>query len=177
MDSGRLSRFLSRLLRHEPGRIGLTLDAGGWVSVEEIIARAGFPLSRDEISEVVRTSDKQRFALSPDGNRIRANQGHSIHVDLGLVPIEPPDTLFHGTAERTAPAILAEGLSPMGRQYVHLSPDHNTAIKVGRRHGPPVVLVIAARRLSENGGVFYLSENKVWLTGNVPPDYIKAVTS
>lgn len=175
MDAARarqLSKFLSLVLRHDPGRIGLVLDGGGWAAVDDIVARAGFPTDAAAIAEVVRASDKQRFALSPDGQRIRANQGHSFPVDLGLTPVPPPDVLFHGTAGKALPAIMAEGLRPMARQHVHLSPDPGTAVKVGQRHGRPVVLRVAAGRMAAAGRIFYLSANGVWLTDAVAPEYL-----
>lgn len=169
-EARRLSKVLSLILRHDPGRIGLSLDAGGWARIEDIVAKAGFPVTPAAIAEVVRGSDKQRFALSEDGQRIRANQGHSFAVDLGLSPVVPPDVLFHGTAEATLATILSEGLKPMQRQHVHLSRDRETAIRVGQRHGTPVVLGVAAGRLAAEGQAFYLSANGVWLTGPVRPD-------
>ncbi len=171
-EAKRLSKFLSLVLRHDPGKIGLALDAGGWAEVDEIVAKAGFPVTPDEIAEVVRTSDKQRFSLSEDGTRIRANQGHSVAVDLGLEPVAPPDVLFHGTGEGTVAAILAEGLKPMARAHVHLSPDRETAVKVGQRHGRPVVLVVRAADLAAAGQPFFLSVNGVWLTGPVAPEFL-----
>ena len=119
-EAKRLSKFLSLILRHDPGSIGLALDDGGWAEVADIVAKAGFAVTPDEIAEVVRNSDKQRFSLSEDGTRIRANQGHSIDVDLGLVPVAPPDILFHGTGEGSVAAILAEGLKPIAWKHVHL---------------------------------------------------------
>ncbi len=171
-DPTQLSKFLSLVLRHNPQEIGLALDAGGWAEIEQIIARANFPVTSDQIDKVVRDSDKQRFSLSPDGKRIRANQGHSFPVDLGLTLQNPPETLWHGTAEATLPAILAEGLRPMGRQHVHLSPDPDTARKVGARHGRPVVLTVAAGQLARTGHLFYCSVNSVWLTDTIPPEAI-----
>jgi putative RNA 2'-phosphotransferase len=172
-EAKRLSKFLSLILRHDPGHIGLELDGGGWAEVREIIARAGFPVTPEAIADVVRSSDKQRFSLSPDGTRIRANQGHSFPVDLGLTPVVPPEVLFHGTGEGSVAAILAEGLKPMARQHVHLSKDRETAVKVGQRHGRPVVLTVAAERLAAAGQVFYLSLNGVWLTGPVAPEVLR----
>lgn len=171
-EAKRLSKFLSLILRHDPGSIGIVLDSGGWVKVSDIVAKAGFSVSPDAIAEVVRTSDKQRFSLSEDGTRIRANQGHSFPVDLGLSPVTPPDVLFHGTGAGTVATILAEGLKPMSRQHLHLSPDRDTAIKVGQRHGKPVVLRVAAGALAAKGQEFYLSANGVWLTGAVSPEFL-----
>ena len=168
-----LSKFLSLILRHDPGRIGIELDPGGWADMDEIIANAGFRVSAEAIAEVVRRSDKQRFSLSSDGSRIRANQGHSVPVDLGLTPVQPTQWLFHGTAETTVDTILAEGLKPMRRQYVHLSPDRETAVKVGQRHGRPVVLTVAAGDMASDGQMFLQSVNGVWLTAHVSAQYIR----
>lgn len=172
----KVSKYLAKHLRHQPERLGLTLDPGGWVSVDELLAacrRAGFSLSRDELEEVVATSDKQRFAFDDTGDLIRANQGHSVAVDLGLEPVEPPPTLYHGTDARTVDVILTEGLRPMGRHHVHLSPDPETAHRVGARHGKPVVLTIDAAALHAAGHVFYVTQNNVWLTATVPPTRLR----
>jgi putative RNA 2'-phosphotransferase len=174
----KISKFLSLVLRHKPEHIGLTLDEAGWASVEELIQGAsnkGFHLTPELIAEVVAKNDKQRFSLSADGNRIRANQGHSIPVDLKLEPVEPPGVLFHGTATRFLDSILKNGLKPGSRQHVHLSPDEATAIKVGQRHGKPVVLQIDSSSMQADGHVFYRSENNVWLTLHVPIKYIKVL--
>lgn len=171
----KISKFLSYVLRHNPGAIGLELDAGGWAEVDELIAgatRHGRRLSRRLIEEVVVTNDKQRFSFDASGTRIRANQGHSIPVDLGLQPRQPPERLYHGTARRFLESILQSGLDPRGRQHVHLSPDRQTAIKVGQRHGKPVVLVVAAEAMAEAGYRFFLSENDIWLVIKVPPEYL-----
>ena len=171
----RLSRFLSRVLRHDPASIGLTLDAQGWAEVDALLAgaqRAGVPLTRELLQQVVAENDKQRYALSDDGARIRARQGHSIPVDLGLAAVEPPDRLYHGTADRFVAAIRRDGLLPRKRNHVHLSPDEATATRVGARHGRPVVLTIAAGQMYRDGHAFYLAENGVWLTDRVPPKYI-----
>jgi putative RNA 2'-phosphotransferase len=172
------SKFLSFVLRHNPRAIGLDLDDQGWASVDALIAAAaehGTQLSHDRIRQVVETNDKQRFALSPDGQRIRANQGHSIRVDLGLEPIEPPEYLYHGTATRFLASIRSQGLKPSGRHHVHLSPDQATAVKVGTRHGVPVVLRVEAARMHADGAVFYRSENGVWLTDHVAPTYFAVI--
>lgn len=175
MSETRLSKFISLVLRHDPGRIGLVLDPQGWADVEDLIARAkvaGVALDRSDVERIVRESDKQRFALSPDGARIRANQGHSVDIDLALEPEAPPAELFHGTADRNLLSIRATGLHAIARQHVHLSPDRATAVKVGARHGRPVVLVVHAGRMAAAGHVFYRSANGVWLTQRVPPGFI-----
>lgn len=171
-----LSKFLSLVLRHDPGMIGITLDPNGWVPVDELLsaaARAGKPITREQLDEVVATNDKKRFAFSPDGTLIRASQGHSVDVDLGLAPVEPPERLFHGTATRSVEAIRAEGLVRQSRQHVHLSPDEETALRVGQRHGKPVVLIVRAGQMHRDGHPFYQSDNGVWLTASVPPEYLE----
>lgn len=166
----RVSKFLSRHLRHDPDRIGIELDEHGWVEVDALLKAAedhGFPITRQELEEVVDENDKQRFALR-DG-RIRANQGHTVDVDLDLDPVDPPPLLYHGTTERFLDSIREEGVKAMDRHDVHLSPDHETAVDVGSRRGEPVVLVIDAGRMADRGHLFYRSENGVWLTEHVPP--------
>jgi putative RNA 2'-phosphotransferase len=175
-DLVRLSKFLSLVLRHEPEKIGLVLDENGWAAVDELLAgaaKAGVALTPESLRHVVETNDKKRFALSEDGRRIRASQGHSVEVDLDLPPTVPPEQLFHGTATRFLDPIRAEGLRPQSRRHVHLSPDEETAVKVGMRHGKPVVLRIAAGRMQREGHAFYLSANGVWLTETVPPEYLE----
>ncbi|WP_321829632.1 RNA 2'-phosphotransferase [Thalassovita sp.] len=164
------SKFLSLILRHSPEEIGLTLDGAGWAPVDAILANSRQPITHEELLEIVETNPKQRFALSEDGRSIRARQGHSRDVDLGLKPVTPPSILYHGTAAATRVQILAEGLRPMGRHHVHLSADKETARTVGARHGKPVILQVAASALHQQGQAFYLSENGVWLTGPVAPE-------
>lgn len=172
-DLPRISKFLSFVLRHRPEAIGLTLDQGGWVPIDELLracADSGRKLTLATLIRIVDENDKNRFVIR-DG-LIRANQGHSLQVDLGLEPGEPPAMLFHGTATRFLDAILREGLKSGGRQFVHLSVDRATATTVGSRHGKPVVLTIAASTMQTAGHSFYLAENGVWLTVEVPPEYI-----
>lgn len=174
----RISKFLALVLRHDPTRIGLTVDGEGWADVDELLSAAqahGLPISRSELEQVVRDNPKQRFTLDPERNRIRANQGHSVEVDLGLVPVEPPPLLYHGTSRSTLAAILDDGLRPMGRRQVHLSADPETAVAVGRRHGPPVVLVVDSGAMHRAGHRFYRSVNGVWLTGQVPSRYLSLI--
>ncbi|WP_312107961.1 RNA 2'-phosphotransferase [Stenotrophomonas indicatrix] len=169
------SKFLSLVLRHEPGKIGLNLDGQGWANVDELLQKLhahGQVLDRGGLQDIVATCSKQRFALSDDGQRIRANQGHSITVDLGLVPVEPPPWLYHGTVSRFVGAIREQGLRPGERQHVHLSLDHETAHQVGARRGAPVILSVHAGRMHADGHVFHRSANGVWLTDHVPPQYI-----
>ena len=166
---------MSFVLRHNPASIGLSLNPAGWAQVDELLRaarKAGKPLTRDRLQQVVEQNEKQRFSFSEDGQRIRANQGHSIQVDLGLEPLTPPELLFHGTATRFLPSIAQHGLLPGGRLQVHLSPDEQTAIKVGQRHGTPVVLSIQAGRMSACGYHFYRSAKGVWLTDKVPVEFI-----
>jgi putative RNA 2'-phosphotransferase len=170
-----LSKFLSLVLRHRPGAAGVSLDREGWVDVDELLSgarRHGVAITQDDLRHIVATDDKQRLAFSEDGRRIRANQGHSRPVDLGLLPTTPPVVLFHGTVERAVEPILATGLERRARQYVHLSPDVETARKVGARRGQPVILRIDAAAMAAAGHAFYLSRNGVWLVEAVPPAYI-----
>ena len=169
------SKFLSYVLRHEPAAVGIALDRGGWVDVDVLLdacAQHGRRWSRQELEELVATSSKQRFAFSEDGERIRANQGHSAPVDLGYEPAEPPDVLFHGTVARLLPSIRNAGLQKMARHHVHLSADEATARAVGRRRGDPVILVVDARAMHAAGHAFYVTPNGVWLTDAVPPSFL-----
>lgn len=169
------SKFLSFVLRHEPGAIGLQLDGAGWADVEELLARCrahGRAITRERLEEIVATSPKRRFAFSDDGARIRASQGHSIAVDLGYETARPPELLFHGTVAAALAAIRVEGLRRMQRHHVHLSADEATAQNVGARRGKAIVLRIAAGAMSGAGFTFYRSANGVWLTEAVPPQYI-----
>ncbi|UYZ64083.1 RNA 2'-phosphotransferase [Hymenobacter weizhouensis] len=172
----RLSKFLSKHLRHAPQALGLTLELGGWVGVEELLAaanRAGVTLDRAMLDEVVASNDKQRFAFDADGTQIRAQQGHSVAVELDLAPAVPPAVLYHGTVATVLSAIQREGLQPMRRHHVHLSADEATARRVGSRRGQPVVLTVDAAGLHAAGGVFYQSGNGVWLTEHVPPAFLQ----
>ena len=170
------SRFISLVLRHEPERAGLVLDRDGWTDVDALIGgaqAAGVPLDLAVIRRILAESAKTRFALSEDGKRIRALQGHSTNtVDVAYAPVEPPATLFHGTVAKFLDSIRAEGLRPGERHYVHLSGDEETARLVGARRGPPVVLRVAAGRMGRDGHVFHRAENGVWLTRAVPPEYL-----
>jgi putative RNA 2'-phosphotransferase len=169
------SKFMSLVLRHNPGLIGITLDAAGWVSLPELIAQAkahGHHLSDALVREVTSSCNKQRFALSDDGQRIRANQGHSIEVNLELPPQVPPAHLFHGTARRALAAIEQQGLTKRNRHHVHLTTDLNVARSVGQRYGQVVLLKVNAACMHADGHVFYVSANGVWLTDAVPPAYL-----
>ena len=171
-----LGKFISKILRHEPGLIGIRVDEHGWADVEELIAgiqAAGHPeFDMAALEEIVETNNKQRYSFSSDKRLIRANQGHSIPVDVELPVTSPPDTLWHGTADRFVPSIMEKGILRMSRLYVHLSPDEETARIVGRRHGRPVILRVDAGQMEADGYVFYLSANGVWLTTEVPVKYI-----
>jgi putative RNA 2'-phosphotransferase len=172
-DPTATSRFLSYVLRHDPAAIGLTLDEGGWIEVDALLAamaRHDRPISRDSLDALVAGTDKRRFQLR--GDRIRAAQGHSIPIDLQLDPVVPPATLYHGTVARFLPSILANGLMPGRRSHVHLSADRQTAATVGARRGQPVVLRIAAADMHQHGHVFYQAANGGWLTARVPPEWI-----
>ena len=169
------SKFLSLVLRHEPDKIGIALDPHGWIEVGvllEAMARHGRRMESAELEWLVRESDKQRFALSEDGKRIRANQGHSVEVDLDLPPRTPPEILYHGTVARFIDSIKVTGLQKQARHHVHLSEDVATMIKVAERRGKPVLLEIRAGDMHRAGRVFLLTANGVWLTDHVPADYI-----
>ncbi|MYV38273.1 RNA 2'-phosphotransferase [Streptomyces sp. SID1328] len=170
----KVSKYLSKHLRHQPERIGLTLDPAGWVEIDTLLAAAaahGFPISRAELDHVVAVNDKRRFAV--EGGRIRASQGHTVEVALGLPPATPPPYLYHGTVAGSLDAIRAEGLRPMDRHAVHLSADRETATRVGARRGRPVVLAVDAGAMHRDGHVFHVSANGVWLTDAVPPRYLR----
>jgi putative RNA 2'-phosphotransferase len=174
----RISKFLSLHLRHQPERLGLTLGPGGWVDVRMLLAACaqhGMPLTRAELDEIVARNNKQRFSFDESGERIRANQGHSVEVDLQLTPVAPPDVLYHGTGEHAVPAILRQGLLKMARQHVHLSADVSTAHMVGKRHGRPVIFQVDAAAMADAGMLFYCSANGVWLTDHVPPQYLTII--
>lgn len=169
------SKFLSLVLRHEPERIGLQLGEAGWVGVKELlqaIHRHGVSLTLEQLQHIVATSDKKRFAFSEDGQRIRANQGHSVEIDLQYPPQTPPEVLYHGTAMRFLDAIRQSGLQKMDRHDVHLSTETRTTVQVGGRHGKPVMLTIRAGDMHRAGFVFRCSANGVWLVNEVPPQYI-----
>lgn len=170
------SKFLSLILRHQPELIGVQLDAQGWAELDDLLRLAaahGTSITRQDVLDVVASSDKQRFAISEDGQRIRANQGHSVVVDLQLPAQTPPAQLLHGTATRFLDSIRESGLSPGSRQQVHLSASLDTAVAVGARHGQAVVLVVDAAAMHRDGHVFQCSANGVWLTDHVPPKYLR----
>lgn len=172
----RASKFLSLILRHQPSKVGLTLDDQGWAEVDELLQKVNaannWSLTKNQLDMVVANNNKKRFAYSENGRRLRASQGHSIDIDLGLEPKEPPAVLYHGTATRFLESILDQGLVSKSRQHVHLSWDVETATNVGKRHGKVVILLIDAAKMQRNGYHFYLSQNNVWLTDHVPVEYI-----
>ena len=180
MDAKRLvrsSKYLARHLRHDPGRLGLQLQPGGWVDVDELLKalqRQRFALTRAELEYVVEHNDKRRFGFDDTGRRIRANHGHSVPIELHAEPAAPPDVLLHGTSTAALHSIRRDGLKPMGRRYVHLCDDHETAVQVGRRHGRPIVLRVDARRMAADHHTFFRSDSGVWLVDAVAPAYLAA---
>lgn len=175
LSMSRESKFLSLVLRHKPEEIDLQLDKHGWVEVDQLLRKmrkANRRLSREELIQIVETNEKKRFTLSEDGLRIRAAQGHSIDVDLGLQALRPPNELYHGTATANLDAIFADGLNSGRRQQVHLSLDQETAERVGQRHGKPVVLRVEAEKMFKDGFEFFRADNGVWLTDEVPTRFL-----
>lgn len=178
MNLTKVSKFISLVLRHKPEEANIKLDKYGWADTEALVngVAAKYPgFTFADLEEIVRTDEKQRYSFSDDRTEIRANQGHSIPVDLGLVPVEPPEYLYHGTGFKYFGLIERDGLIPKSRQYVHLSGDTETAWNVGKRHGDPVVLRIMSGEMYRQGFIFYRAENGVWLTDKVPTDYILVV--
>lgn len=169
------SKFLSLILRHQPEKIGLELDKNGWADIDDLIAKSiqhKVYFDLEILDEVVRTNNKKRFTFNEDKTRIRANQGHSIDIDIQLKPLRPPAILYHGTARRNLDSILASGIDKRSRQHVHLSHELGTAHNVGSRHGKPIILHIDAQRMHADGCLFYFSKNEVWLTDFIDPKYI-----
>lgn len=169
------SKYISLILRHRPEVIGITLDEHGWANVEDLIAgiQKTQPIDRELLEEIVRTDPKQRYSFNEDGTLIRANQGHSIPVDVELPVAQPPEILWHGTGEIYRESIDQKGLLPMSRLYVHLSKDKETAVAVGKRHGRPVLYKVLSGKMEKDGYVFYRSVNGVWLTKIVPVKYLE----
>lgn len=173
-----MSKFISLVLRHHPDAADIQLDEHGWADVEQLLSgmkKTGRKINREILEEIVRTDEKQRYSFNEDKTRIRANQGHSIPVDVGLREQAPPELLYHGTAVGFFESIQKQGLRPMSRLYVHLSKDVETAISVGKRHGKPIVLKIHSGSMYRDGVPFYLSENGVWLTRKVEPKYFEQI--
>lgn len=169
------SKYMSLILRHKPDAIGITLDEHGWANVDELIAGIAKDneFNMEILEEIVRTDEKQRYSFNEDKTLIRANQGHSIPVDVELEEKEPSEILYHGTGEKYVSSIDAQGLIPKSRLYVHLSKDEETAVKVGSRHGKPVIYIVKAEQMYEDGYKFYISANGVWLTKEVPVKYLE----
>lgn len=171
-----LSKFISLILRHKPEAAGIALDEHGWANVDELLAGindSGREINIETLDNIVASDEKQRYSFNENKTLIRANQGHSIPVDVELKEVEPPEILYHGTAERFLDSIVEQGLMPMSRLYVHLSADMETAVKVGRRHGKEVVLQVKAGEMFRDGVKFYLSQNGVWLTEKVEAKYLE----
>ena len=171
MNITRISKYMCLILRHRPDAIGITLDEHGWANVDELLN--GLEINMSELEFIVKTDDKQRYSFNEDKTLIRANQGHSIPVDVELEEVEPPEYLWHGTGEKYVANINKEGLISKSRLYVHLSSDLETATTVGKRHGLPIIYRVAAQDMFKDGFKFYLSKNGVWLTKNVPINYLK----
>ncbi len=172
----KISKFLSLVLRHKPDAVGIELDENGWVNVETLrkaCAENGRSFTRTELEEVVETNDKKRFAFNEDGTMIRANQGHSINVELGLEEQIPPKILYHGTAEKNLGKIYESGLQKMKRHHVHLSDNIETALNVGTRYGKPVIFQIETEKMLTENFKFFVSENGVWLVDEVPPKFLE----
>ncbi len=174
-EDKKISKFLSLVLRHRPETIDLQLDDQGWAKVEELLkkmANHGKEISFERLQHIVITNDKQRYIFNENHTKIRANQGHSININLNLEAQQPPEILYHGTATKNLDSIMEQGLVKGNRQYVHLSADKTTALKVGQRHGKPIILLVRSGKMHQDGIAFFLSENKVWLTDYVPPEYL-----
>ncbi|MFK7979072.1 MAG: RNA 2'-phosphotransferase [Saprospiraceae bacterium] len=171
----KLSKFLSLVLRHKPERIGIQLDENGWTDVQLLLQKmqaSGKQIDLPTLEAVVANNDKKRFAFSADGAKIRANQGHSLKVQLGYTPQVPPTILYHGTVEKFLGSIFQTGLDKRKRHHVHLSPEIATATNVGKRRGKPIILAVDSAKMQADGFLFFLSENGVWLTEKVPVKYI-----
>lgn len=177
MNSTELSKLLALILRHNPHVIGIELDEHGWADVSQLITGINkqIPFDMNVLEEIVATDSKKRYSFNADKTLIRANQGHSVSVDIELTEITPPRILYHGTGEKYITSIMKHGLLPKSRLYVHLSSDYETAMNVGSRHGKPVIIEVSAKKMFEKGYKFYLSENKVWLTKKVPCDFLSMI--
>ena len=178
MSDKNTSKFISLILRHKPEIIGITLDEHGWANVSELISGVNetHPLDMEILERIVTEDEKQRYSFNEDKTLIRANQGHSIPVDVELEEVTPPDILYHGTGEKYTAAIDVQGLIPKSRLYVHLSGDIDTARKVGSRHGKPVIYAVKSGEMHRDGTVFYKSVNGVWLTGLVNTKYLEKLS-
>lgn len=175
VDAKKLSKFLSLVLRHKPEIIGLTLDPAGWARVDDLVARAnanGVRFDRDDLTRIISTGGKMRLSVSLDGQFVRASHGHSVLIDLGLTVKEPPEFLFHGTADRFVDSIMLNGLKPQRRRHVHLTADAEAASKIGQRHGKPIVISVQTGKMILDGFEFYRADNGIWLTDQVPPQFL-----
>ena len=175
-EAKQISKFLSYVLRHHPELIGITLNAQGWVGIEDLLAAAAAhnrPISTEQLQAVVANNDKKRFEIDVTGQMIRASQGHSVQVDLGYTPAEPPAVLYHGTAQKYVDSIRQQGIVKGSRHHVHLSATQEVALQVGQRHGKPEVLTVNCQAMQADGHTFYLSTNGVWLVNHVAPQYIE----
>lgn len=171
-----ISKFLSLVLRHQPETIGIQLDQSGWTDITELIEKAnnhGIKFDREILNHIVATNAKKRFAFNDTLDKIRANQGHSVEIELGYINQKPPEILFHGTGEKSVQSILSTGLEKRNRQHVHLSTDFDTAVKVGQRHGKPFVFKVLAEQMYIDNFQFFISDNGVWLTDHVPVKYLE----
>jgi len=175
MDIVKLSKLLSLVLRHNPDKIGITLDKNGWADVGQLLRRLGSSTTMEDLRTVVRDNNKKRFTFNDNETKIRANQGHSIEVDLELEELQPPEFLYHGTATRFIDNIKRIGIEKRDRQHVHLSADEKTAVNVGSRHGQPIIITIDAKQMFQDGHKFYQSKNGVWLTDKVEQKYFKSI--
>jgi putative RNA 2'-phosphotransferase len=175
-----LSKFLSLVLRHQPETIGIQLDQNGWTAIDELLEKAnnyGIRIDRETLNHIVATNSKKRFAFNETLDKIRASQGHSVDIELGYTNQKPPEILYHGTGEKSVQSILATGLQKRSRQHVHLSSNVETAINVGQRHGKPVVLKVLAEEMYVDNFQFFISDNGVWLTDNVPTKYLRPINA
>lgn len=175
--SNEVSKFIALILRHKPETIGITLDEHGWANVDELIEGISktYPIDVAILEEIVASDNKQRYSFNEDHTLIRANQGHSIQVDVELKKVSPPEILYHGSAEKYEQSIDEQGLIPKSRLYVHLSKDYETAVNVGKRHGRPVIYKVVSGQMEQDGYDFFLSENGVWLTKAVPVQYLEKI--
>lgn len=175
MSTNEISKFIALILRHKPETIGISLDEHGWANVDELIEGISkqYEFNMEMLEEIVATDNKKRYSFNEDHTLIRANQGHSVKVDVQLKKSNPPDILYHGSAEKYQEFIDKQGLRPKSRLYVHLSKDYDTAVNVGKRHGKPVIYKVNSRKMEQDGYRFFLSENGVWLTESVPAKYLE----
>lgn len=177
MTNEQVSKFLCFVLRHHPEHVDVVLEKGGWADTDDLIrgcvSKKNVPLDRDRLAEIVRTDSKGRYSFDENGDRVRCNQGHSFDIDMEFMSVEPPTLLYHGTAERFLDPIFGEGIRKMSRQHVHLSDSMMTARTVGARHGRPVILLVEAKRMHDEGTKFFRSANGVWLVGHVPADRLQ----